>query len=52
MVLTDINGAGMEKSSVGSSKGVRVKALQRTTRRRDGKFFADANDFLGRLTSW
>jgi NAD(P)-dependent dehydrogenase (short-subunit alcohol dehydrogenase family) len=52
LVLTDINGAGMEEI-LGrvSSKGVRVKALAAdVTRRRDvEKLFADANDFLGKI---
>ena len=52
LVLTDINGAGMEEI-LGrvSSKGVKVKALAAdVTRRRDvEKLFADANDFLGRI---
>ena len=52
LVLTDINGAGMEEI-LGrvSSKGVKVKALAAdVTRRRDvEKLFADANDFLGKI---
>ena len=52
LVLTDINGAGMEEI-LGrvSSKGVKVKALAAdVTRRRDvEKLFADANGFLGRI---
>ena len=52
MVLTDINGAGMEEiSGRVSSKGVKVKTLAAdVTRRRDvEKLFADANDLLGRI---
>ncbi len=52
LVLTDINGAGMEEIlDRVSSKGVKVKALAAdVTRRRDvEKLFADANDFLGRI---
>jgi NAD(P)-dependent dehydrogenase (short-subunit alcohol dehydrogenase family) len=52
MVLTDIDGAGMEQLSAQvSANGVKVKALTAdVTRRKDvEKLFADANDFLGAI---